>query len=124
MPSSNHAGKSSSTWLIILVVIIALALSVSVYLLSHQSKKTAGNVPLTTLPRTTTPRQATQSAAITSEEKIKMDEWIEKNNLNVYGDPKDTAYAGGTPLFDETTGETVDRYMYILKNHPEKPWNK
>jgi hypothetical protein len=45
--------------------------------------------------------------------------------LNEYGDPKDTMYAGGTPLFNEMTGETVDRYEYILKQHPElRVWKK
>lgn len=29
---------------------------------------------------------------------------------------------GGTPLFDENTGTTRDRYDYILSHHPERPW--
>jgi hypothetical protein len=28
-------------------------------------------------------------------------------------------YAGGTPLFDERTGRSRDRYDYILERHPE-----
>jgi len=44
--------------------------------------------------------------------------------LNEYGEPADTLYAGGTPLFDESTGTTMDRYDYIKKNHPDAPWNK
>ncbi|MDD5290706.1 MAG: hypothetical protein PHZ04_01180 [Patescibacteria group bacterium] len=55
---------------------------------------------------------------LTKEQKEKIDIWIEKNNLNRYGDPAETIYAGGTPLFNEATGESVDRYDYILKNHP------
>jgi hypothetical protein len=56
---------------------------------------------------------------VTDEIKKKIDAWIEKNNLNMYGDPKDTMYTGGTPLFDERTGKKTDRYEYILKKHPE-----
>lgn len=58
-------------------------------------------------------------AGITQEMKDKMDKWIELNDFNKYGDQKNLMYAGGTPLFDEATGEVTDRYEYILKNHPE-----
>lgn len=51
--------------------------------------------------------------------KKKIDAWIKANNRNEYGDPKDTMYIGGTPLFDELTGQSIDRYEYILGNHPE-----
>ncbi len=36
---------------------------------------------------------------ITKEEKVNL--WIIANNLNAYGDPKDTVYVGGSPLFKE-----------------------
>ena len=49
----------------------------------------------------------------------RIDEWIARNGLNSYGDPKGTMYAGGTPLFDERTGVSKDRYQYILEQHPE-----
>lgn len=49
----------------------------------------------------------------------RIDAWIRQNNRNEYGDAKDTVYAGGTPLFNEMTGRTMDRYEYILKKHPE-----
>jgi len=29
---------------------------------------------------------------------------------------------GGAPLFDEKTGQSIDKYEYILKNHPDRPW--
>ncbi len=63
-----------------------------------------------------------ESLTITEEEKAKIDRWIIENNLNQYGDPKNRIYTGGTPLFNEATGETIDRYEYILKNHPNRPW--
>jgi hypothetical protein len=66
----------------------------------------------------------TNEESLSSEEKRKIDLWIKENNLNEYGDPKETFYAGGTPLFNEMTGEKIDKYEYILKKHPEKPWNE
>ena len=51
--------------------------------------------------------------------KRKIDEWIKKEGRNPYGDPKDTVYAGGNPLFDERSAKTKDRYEYILSKHPE-----
>jgi hypothetical protein len=56
---------------------------------------------------------------VTNNLKQKIDKWIAENNLNRYGDNIGAAYAGGTPLFNESTGENIDRYEYILKNHPE-----
>ena len=47
----------------------------------------------------------------------KLDEEIRRRGLNEYGDPKGTMYAGGTPLFDERTGATIDRYEYIVSRH-------
>lgn len=48
-----------------------------------------------------------------------VDAWLAEKNLNQYGDPKDTVYAGGTPLFDEATGRTMDRIDHVLLKHPE-----
>lgn len=49
----------------------------------------------------------------------RIDRWIATRGLNLYGDPPDTMYMGGSPLFDERTGILEDRYDYILKRHPE-----
>ena len=59
-----------------------------------------------------------------TDEKEKIDAWIKANNLNDYGDPADTAYTGGTPLFNEATGESIDKYEYIINKFPDKPWNR
>ncbi|NUP98983.1 MAG: hypothetical protein HUU35_03900 [Armatimonadetes bacterium] len=48
-----------------------------------------------------------------------IDRWIREGGYNEYGDAMGTVYAGGTPLFDEHTGQRVDRYQYILSRHPE-----
>lgn len=64
------------------------------------------------------------SSPISEIEKQQIQQWIEENDLNKYGDPKNTLYPGGTPLFNEGTGETIDLYDYILSNHPDRPWLK
>ena len=51
--------------------------------------------------------------------KRRIDRWIKENNRNPYGDEPDTMYMGGTPLFDERTGRSRDKYEYILDKHPE-----
>jgi hypothetical protein len=48
-----------------------------------------------------------------------VEDWIAKNHLNQYGDADGTMYAGGTPLFDEASGQTRDRLQYIFEKHPE-----
>ena len=58
-------------------------------------------------------------AAIDSATRARIDRWIKEKGRNPYGDPPDTMYAGGTPLFDERTGAKKDRYEYILEKHPE-----
>lgn len=65
-----------------------------------------------------------ETEGIPEPEKAKIEDWIERNDLNRYGDSKDRIYRGGTPLFNEGTGESLDRYKYILKNHPDRPWLK
>lgn len=61
---------------------------------------------------------------ISNEDKKRIDSWLKKNDLNLYGDSKGTSYTGGTPLFDEKTGKKNDRYEYLMQKFPDKPWNK
>lgn len=65
-----------------------------------------------------------KSTKISEMEKKEIEAWIMENDLNIYGDPKNTVYTGGTPLFNEATGQKIDRFEYILKRHPDKPWQK
>jgi hypothetical protein len=48
-----------------------------------------------------------------------VDAQLSLKGLNSYGDPPDTSYAGGTPLFDEKTGKSRDRIEYVLSRKPE-----
>lgn len=47
-----------------------------------------------------------------------LDRWLAEKGLDPYGNEKGTAYAGGTPLFDERTGETTPRADYVFAKHP------
>ena len=48
-----------------------------------------------------------------------LDAQLAAKGLNAYGDPPDTVYAGGTPLFDEKTGKTADRAQRVYARHPD-----
>jgi hypothetical protein len=58
-------------------------------------------------------------AKLTEAGKAKIDEWLAKKGLNEYGDSAGTNYTGGTPLFNEATGQSIDRYVYLLKKFPD-----
>jgi hypothetical protein len=47
-----------------------------------------------------------------------VDKWLAERRLDPYGGPEGSLYAGGTPLFDEKTGERVDRLEYVYKRQP------
>jgi len=48
-----------------------------------------------------------------------LDAQLAAKGLNPYGDPPDTMYPGGTPLFDEKSGKRTDREAYVRAKHPE-----
>jgi hypothetical protein len=48
-----------------------------------------------------------------------LDKWLKGQKLDRYGNAEGTMYAGGTPLFDERTGESRDRLDFVYSNHPE-----
>lgn len=51
--------------------------------------------------------------------------WLQKQHLNLYGDPEGTmAYAGGTPLFDEARGQSLTLYDYLVQKFPDRPWRQ
>lgn len=48
-----------------------------------------------------------------------VDKWLTEKKLDRYGNAEGTMYAGGTPLFDERTGESRDRLDYVYERQPE-----
>lgn len=43
--------------------------------------------------------------------------------LNDFGDPVDMMYMGGSPLFDEMSGEVTELHDYVARRHPHRPWH-
>lgn len=56
---------------------------------------------------------------LTEAQKKAIEDWLAKNKLNKYGDPKPTVYSGGTPLFNEQTGASANRYEFLFNKFPE-----
>jgi hypothetical protein len=56
--------------------------------------------------------------AVSDAMKKKIDAWVQEEGRNEFGDPKDTVYAGGNPLFDERRPGLKDLYEYILERNP------
>jgi hypothetical protein len=48
-----------------------------------------------------------------------VDRWLKSKGLDSYGNAEGTMYAGGTPLFDERTGERRDRLDYVFQRQPD-----
>lgn len=48
-----------------------------------------------------------------------VDRWLQEHKLDRYGNAEGTMYAGGTPLFNEATGESRDRLEYVFERQPD-----
>jgi hypothetical protein len=48
-----------------------------------------------------------------------LDAWLKNKKLDRYGNAEGTMYTGGTPLFDERTGESRDRLDFVYQRQPE-----
>lgn len=48
-----------------------------------------------------------------------VDKWLTLRKMDRYGSPEGTMYAGGSPLFNEQTGESTDRLEFVYKRHPK-----
>ena len=48
-----------------------------------------------------------------------VDRWLESHKLDRYGHAEGTMYAGGSPLFNEATGERRDRLEYVFSRQPD-----
>jgi len=83
-------------------------------------------VLLSSLLVATAAADANSSGSLSAKEQKLVDQWLAANQatVNKYGDAKDSAYTGGSPLFDEKTGKEVDLYDYIQSKHPDKPWSE
>jgi hypothetical protein len=48
-----------------------------------------------------------------------VDKWLNGKKMDRYGHAEGTMYMGGSPLFNEQTGESTDRLEYVYKRQPE-----
>jgi hypothetical protein len=75
--------------------------------------------PIAAPAATPSPTPSAASAKPSREaEEACVDRWLAARGLDRYGGQAGTMYAGGTPLFDERTGERRDRLAYVYKQHP------
>jgi hypothetical protein len=59
------------------------------------------------------------SAVWTAAQKGCIENYLEAHALDGFGSPRGSMYPGGTPLFDEATGQRLSREEYLAKNHPD-----
>lgn len=62
---------------------------------------------------------ATLSPAERQAQENCVDRWLTEKKMDRYGHPEGTMYAGGSPLFNERTGESRDRLDYVYERQPE-----
>ncbi len=69
-------------------------------------------------PQATDASITTTTSAPSAEESC-VDRWLAEHGLDEFGSPRGTSYAGGSPLFDETTGKATSRMEYVYAAHPD-----
>ncbi len=69
--------------------------------------------------KATSTESVSQASDLSLEQRQKIDGWLEENNLNRYGDSQGVIYPGGTPLYNKETGESINRFDYILERYPD-----
>jgi hypothetical protein len=62
--------------------------------------------------------KAASTSFPSSEEDACLDRWLAEHQLDPFGAARGTAYAGGTPIFDETTASRESRAQYVYARHP------
>lgn len=89
---------------------------------SHPEPTTA-RPPAVGVPATPTPEPVAVPTTRSPDSDESLDDCLDRvtreAGLNRYGDPADRMYAGGTPLFDESTGQTTSRIDYIARRRPD-----
>jgi len=62
---------------------------------------------------------ATLSPAEKQAQETCLDTWLQGKKLDRYGHPEGTMYAGGSPIFNEMTGEARERLDYVYERQPD-----
>lgn len=105
-----------------------LGLLAAVVLVACQDRGTApANEPVVTAPPSAItheeptpvrPDSGVPAGGDQASEEACVDAWLAKNKLDAYGSAEGTMYAGGSPLFDERTGESKNRLEFVYARHP------
>jgi hypothetical protein len=86
----------------------------------EQSPHSVASPPSDTAAR---PAPASGSASgapvVSADQATCADRWLTEHKFDSYGNPQGTSYLGGTPTFDERTGQSIDRWALVAKNRPE-----
>ncbi len=94
-----------------------VALCVPLLLLGCQQSGSAAPAPST--PTAAAPSAPAVGPAWTTAQEACVDRWLASHGLDAYGSPQGTMYPGGTPLFDEATGQRLSRLDYLAHHHPD-----
>ena len=74
----------------------------------------AAAAPAPVAPAPATTPDAGAAAMPTTAAEACADRWLAEHGLNPFGDPPETSYPGGTPLFDERTGVKKSRLEHLF----------
>eukprot|EP00002_Diphylleia_rotans_P013987 TRINITY_DN2723_c0_g1_i4.p1 TRINITY_DN2723_c0_g1~~TRINITY_DN2723_c0_g1_i4.p1 ORF type:complete len:129 (-),score=15.66 TRINITY_DN2723_c0_g1_i4:115-501(-) len=116
-PRSSRASSAVQYSILLLAVIVIVSCTHTLRRVPATSLSSAAH-PSADLPMSDSEIHSVVPLA----ERTLIDAWISAQNLNPFGDPKGTMYLGGTPLFNEVSGESVEKYEYIVRTFPDRPW--
>lgn len=68
--------------------------------------------------------QTSLTKSVARVEHDRINHWLEKQGLNSYGDTPGTVYAEGIPMFEDAEGRPIDRYGYLVRKFPQRPWKE
>jgi hypothetical protein len=63
--------------------------------------------------------QKAPSPVWTAAQKGCIEQYLEAHGLDGFGSPRGSMYPGGTPLFDEASGQRLSREEYLAQRHPD-----
>ncbi len=87
---------------------------------TEEEMKNAKPTPLPMLDQDGKIKEHLPHYLLNEEQKNHIENYLEENHLNYYGDPVGSKYGTGTPLFNGESGQQLNRYDYILN----KLWNE
>jgi hypothetical protein len=77
--------------------------------------------PTPTAPAQQKPAEAMKASSPgwTAAQRACIESYLEAHALDGFGSPRGSMYPGGTPLFDEASGQRLSREEYLARHHPD-----